>query len=388
MKNYIPIIILCVTGAAFGSCSNSDEPQNKIDKLSVKEEMISNAVAEYMDYTVLPTYADMADAAITLHDLCRSLQEKHAAGILTPTDVEAAGIAWKKSRKSWELSEAFLFGPAANHNIDPHIDSWPLDKAAMDDLLEEIRHGGKSWSLDNNGGYGLIGFHSIEYMLFQLSPDGDTSMVHSTDYTPEELIYLTAVTEDLRNQAVCLEACWRGMENLSPQKQHILEEAELGYGEDYGWEMKNARQAGSRFRTFQEVAEEILQGCIDIADEVGNTKIGRPHSAASEEDKNYIESPYSLNSIEDFADNIISISNSYCGRRNDMPSISDYVQTIDSALDAKLREQIEKAIQSIRAIPEPFTKTAAGPEAAKAVEVVGEDLIIVLEEVYNLIVRS
>ena len=150
------------------------------DDLSAKDKAISLAAEEYVDYTVLPTYKDMADAAIELHDLCLAMQAKHEAGTLTAADIMAAGESWKKSRKSWELSEAFLFGPAANHNIDPHIDSWPLDKAAMDDLLDEIRNGKKNWSLDNNGGYGLIGFHSIEYMLFELSADGNTSLTHST----------------------------------------------------------------------------------------------------------------------------------------------------------------------------------------------------------------
>ncbi len=368
------------------SCSD-DKPVNE-DDLSVKDKAISLAAEEYVDYTVLPTYKDMADAAIELHDLCLAMQAKHEAGTLTAADIKAAGDSWKKSRKSWELSEAFLFGPAANHNIDPHIDSWPLDKAAMDDLLDEIRNGKKNWSLDNNGGYGLIGFHSIEYMLFELSADGNTSLTHSTAYTPEELVYLTAVTEDLRNQAVCLEACWAGTENVSAQKQEILEDAELDYAEEYGWEMKNAGKGGSRFKTYQHVAEEIIQGCIDIADEVGNTKIGRPHFAASEEDRNYIESPYSLNSIEDFVDNIVSIRNSYCGSRNGQPSLSDYVKSFNPTLDAKLITAINNAITAIQAIPEPFTKTAKGTEAGNAVDVVGEDLVNVLEEVYDAIVRS
>lgn len=388
MKKTVKILSLyLMTAATLASCSGNDSPDDN-EGLSQKEMAISRAADEYVDNTVLPTYKDMADAAIELHDLCLAIQSKHEAGTLTGADIKAAGESWKKSRKSWELSEAFLFGPAANHNIDPHIDSWPLDKAAMDDLLAEIRSGKKNWSLDNNGGYGLIGFHSVEYMLFELSADGNTSLTHSTDYTPEELVYLTAVTEDLRNQAVCLEACWAGTDNVSSLKQSILEDAELDYGEEYGWEMKNAGVGGSRFKTFQQVAEEIIQGCIDIADEVGNTKIGRPHSAASEEDKNYIESPYSLNSIEDFADNIISIRNSYSGRVAGVPSLSDYVRTVNPELDSKLKKAIEDAITAIRAIPEPFTKTAAGKEAANAVQVVGEDLVEILEEVYDTIIKN
>ncbi|MDE5552647.1 MAG: hypothetical protein K2I91_05535, partial [Muribaculaceae bacterium] len=256
------------------ACSDSKGDEPTPGTLDAAEAALQKAVVAYVDNTVLPTYSAMADAAVRLNKLCQVIRDNYEAGTLTATDVENAGIAWKQSRKSWELSEAFLFGPANTHNIDPHIDSWPLDKAAMDNLLTQIRNG-NNWSLENNGGYGLIGFHSVEYMLFELSDDENRSLVHSVNYTPEELEYLVAVADDLCQQCVCLEACWAGTENISSLKQGILEEADLDYSEEYGWEMKNAGQAGSRFKTYQEAAEEIIQGCIDIADEVGNTKIGR-----------------------------------------------------------------------------------------------------------------
>lgn len=359
------------------ACSENDSPVNP-DELTGKELALKNATADYVTYTVLPTYSAMADAAVDMCDLCHIMQDKHAAGTLTTADIKAAGEAWKLARKNWELSEAFLFGPAANHNIDPHIDSWPLDKAAMDNLLVQIRNGNK-WSLENNGGYGLIGFHAVEYMLFELSGDENSSLVHSTDYTPEELEYLVAVADDLCQQCVCLEACWAGTENISDAKQEILEDADLDYGENYGWEMANAGQAGSRFKTYQEAVEEIIQGCIDIADEVGNTKIGRPHIGSSQEDKNYIESPYSLNSIEDFADNIRSIRNAYCGSRAQDASVSDYIKSVNPQADAAVITAIESAIGAIEAIPEPFAKNAAGTLAAAAMKAAGETLVEALE---------
>ncbi len=381
------LMIAGIAALSLAACSDSDEPKSGEGTLTAKEQTLSDAVADYVDHTVLPTYSSMADAAVELMDLCRTMQTKHAAGTLTTSDIEAAGKAWKQSRKSWELSEAFLFGPAANHNIDPHIDSWPLDKAAMDDLLKDIR-AGKTWSLSNTGGSGLIGFHAVEYVLFELSADENTSLVHSTDYTPEELEYLCAVAEDLCQQCVCLEACWAGTDNISARKQEILEEAELDYGEEYGWEMKNSGKAGSRFKTFQEAAEEILQGCIDIADEVGNTKIGRPHIGSSEEDKNYIESPYSLNSIEDFADNIRSIENAYTGSLAGDASVSDYIKSVNADLDSRVRAAITAAIAAIELIPEPFVKNATGQLAGKAVEACGDDLVEVLEEAHALISRG
>jgi predicted lipoprotein len=380
---------IALAGAVFtlfaASCS-SDNNDDEVSNLTAKEQAFQSAVEPFVNSTAIPTYKDMADNAILLYKQCLNIQEKFAEGTLTQNDIVLAGNYWKASRKSWELSEAFLFGPAGNHNIDPHIDSWPLDKTAMDNLLKDIRSG-KSWSIDNNAGYGLLGFHSVEYVLYELSADGQTSAPHSTNYTAEELDYLVAVAEDLRNQCVLLEACWAGDDGISTEKQAILEEAELGYSEDYGWEMLNAGQGGSRFKTYQAAAEEMIQGCIDIVDEVGNTKIGRPHLGSTEDDRNYIESPYSLNSIEDFQDNIRSVQNTYCGSNNGDKSISDYVKSVNSSLDTKVRNAITNAINVIGTIPEPFAKTATGQQAADAIEACS-DLGDALEEVMTLLSKQ
>lgn len=256
----------------------------------------------------------------------------------------------------------------------------------MDITLDAIRKGA-DYTLDLNLGYGLLGFHSIEYMLFELSADGRSSRLHSLDYTPEELKYLCLVAEDLRNQCVCLEACWAGTENVSAEKQQILEEADLDKGKNHGDMMVNAGKAGSIYKTYQQVAEEIIQGCIDIADEVGNTKIGRPANASTDEDKNYIESPYSLNSIEDFVDNIRSIRNSYCGSNNGDASISDYIRSRNAELDTRMRKAIDDAITAIQAIPEPFALNATGAASKNAVTVVGTDLVKVLQEINSEILK-
>jgi hypothetical protein len=380
LKNLLWAIPAVMLSVSFSSCSDSDNTPDETP--SDQTTMFQQATTAYINNTVLPTYKGMADAAMELLDNCIDIAANHEAGTLTTADIQRAATSWKESRRYWELSEAFLFGPAADYYIDPHIDSWPLDKDAMDHLLVEIRNGA-DYSIDNNFGYGLLGFHSIEYMLFELSADGKTSSLHSTNYTDEELKYLVMVAEDLCNQCVCLEACWAGTDNISTDKQLRLYAAELDKNKNYGWMMINAGQAGSIYKTQLEVAEEIIQGCIDIADEVGNTKIGRPHSGSTLEDRNYIESPYSLNSIEDFQDNIRSIQNSYLGSVSGDASISDYIKSVNPTLDTEMREAITKAISAIAAIPEPFAQTASGSEAANAVTVVGTDLVNTLNKVYS-----
>ena len=364
------------------SDSNDDDPSD----LTAKEQALKAAVEPYVTKTVIPTYTGMADAAIKLYDKCLDIRTKSLAGNLASTDVSEAGSYWKASRRYWELSEAWLYGPAADHNIDPHIDSWPLDKTAMDALLADIR-AGKKWSIENHGGYGLLGFHSVEYMLFELSADGNSALTHSLNYSKEELEYLVAVALDLRNQCVLLEQCWAGTDGISSAKQSILADADLGYNDRYGEMMLTAGQAGSRFKTYQEAAEELVQGCIDIVDEVGNTKIGRPHIGSSEEDRNYIESPYSLNSIEDFQDNIRSVQNAYQGSDSGDASVSDYVKSQDATLDANIRSAIASAITTIGLIPEPFAKNAKGTAAANAITALDE-LQTLLQQAMTLISKQ
>lgn len=153
MKSFHQLIFALLLGCATASlmaCSD-DEPTQDPTGLTEKEQALRAAVIPYVDNTVLPTYCGMADAAVELYEQCLSIREKFAAGTLTEADVAEAGNTWKRSRKYWELSEAFLFGPANTHNIDPHIDSWPLDKNAMDALLSDIRSG-KPWDIAGQRG--------------------------------------------------------------------------------------------------------------------------------------------------------------------------------------------------------------------------------------------
>ena len=379
-KKFLNIALAATLMIGFTACSDDDDNNGPGNELSQKEKTFKAAIVPYVDNTIIPTYKGMADNAILMSDACNAIAEALDNGTLTSEHVKAAGNYWNLCRDYWEKSEAFLYGAAADYNIDPHIDSWPLDKNAMEELLVDLR-GGKNWTIDNNAGYGLLGFHAVEYMLFELSEDGNTSLPHNTDYTKEELVYLCTVAEDLRNQCVRLEASWAGMENVSVEKQDILAEAELEPSINYGWSMKNAGEGGSLYKTYQEAAEDLVQGCIDIADEVGNTKIGRPANGSSEDDKNYIESPYSLNSINDFVGNIISIRNAYQGSNAGDASISDYIKSVNPELDTKVKAQIEECIVLIKKIPEPFAKSATGPEADAAVTAVGTDLVDTLEEV-------
>ncbi|MDE6488349.1 MAG: hypothetical protein K2L46_03640, partial [Paramuribaculum sp.] len=321
--------------------------------------------------------------------------------------IKAAGDQWIAARKYWELSEAWLYGPADIYSIDPHIDTWPLDKTAMNAMLNNpaqmalISDRESAANFVNNLGQGLLGFHAIEYMLFEPAntTTDTTSPRPASRFTQNELYYLAAVADDLRNCCVRLEASWTDESKLSTAKRELLENAEMSYDINYGSYMKQAGQAGSIYRSYAAAIQEILVGAQDIADEVGNQKIGNPIGSGTEADPDYIESPYALNSITDFTDNIRSVRNAYMGYQttdNDGEtyikpvghSISGYIRTIDPQLDSRVREAIDNAIACIEAMREPFASTSQQASYReinlKAVDACN-DLMDILDEVIEAI---
>ena len=85
--------------------------------------------------------------------------------------------------------------------------------------------------------------------------------------------------------------------------------------------------------------------------------------------KDYIESPYSLNSIRDFLGNIQSIRNAYQGSPSvdgtiQVPTntLSTYIATLDADLDNRVKTAIQDAYDKISLMGEPFAYTCGAPE--------------------------
>lgn len=116
-------------------------------------------------------------------------------------------------------------------------------------------------------------------------------------------------------------------------------------------------------------------------------KIGNAYRG---DDPNYLESPYSYNSLVDFEDNIISIQNAYLGgadKNNRGKSLSDYVKSVEPAADTKVKEAAVNAIAKIRAIPYPFEKNFTSTEAGEAMGACA-DLSEALTEAKSVLTRN
>lgn len=124
-------------------------------------------VINYVDVVVLPTYAELKDAANTLNNAIVSLAT-------TPSNdnFKKACEAWLAARKPWETSEAFLFGPVDDLGLDPNMDSWPLDQDAIVNILESGKFSELEW-VDGDSddvieaAQSVRGFHTLEFLLFK-----------------------------------------------------------------------------------------------------------------------------------------------------------------------------------------------------------------------------
>ena len=121
--------------------------------------------------------------------------------------------------------------------------------------------------------------------------------------------------------------------------------------------------------------EQILDGCNDIANEVGEAKIGDPlglYLAGDHARALYaVESWYSWRSRQDYSNNILSIRNAYYGSLDGTvatASLSTLLAGANAELDKQMRDAIAVAYNAILAIPDPFCQHIACEEAEVAQE--------------------
>lgn len=149
-------------------------------------------------------------------------------------------------------------------------------------------------------------------------------------------------------------------------------------GEAFAETFKNL--TGS-YKSSLNCVEQILEGCQDIASEVGEAKIGEPYdlykSGKTTEAVYAVESWYSWHSRDDYANNIRSIRNSYYGSTDGTiatNSLYNVVNGSDATLNTEVDNAIKAAIDAILAIPQPFrnnivcTETEAAMEACATLE--------------------
>lgn len=349
----LKFVLSVMAAGALALIFTSCEKENDVEDTSNSAELVA-INTQYVDKVVLPTYDSLTTSSIKLYNAIVALKA-------SKTDANLAVVAslWKSTRVFWEESEAFLFGPVDVLNIDPHIDTWPLNESAYNEILNNATvinslnnaNGDKVVSQISEQNDGLLGFHSLEYTFFR-----EGSVRSASDITDNELVLAVAVAGDLRNECCLIEAGWLGESAIGATKAtyakrtNNYDELAKNYSTPYATTMKST--PNSIYTSALGTTTAILDGAIDIANEVAAAKIGAPYGQATIDDKNYIESKYSYNSKVDFAGNIRSIKNAYLGAisGSNGASVSVYLQAKNPTLDTEVKNAINDAIAKIGAI--------------------------------------
>lgn len=420
------LAMFCIGAFALTSCSDDDTPGLGGDRenpvidnrwTGVQAEMWDVA-DQYINGVVYPTYRNLAASADDLYNEAVNVLSKHTAGTLTDADVEAACEAFKTAREYWEKSEAFLFGAATDFNIDPHMDSWPLNQGQMANFLSNSTMVAGLYSDDpiafvnqhNSEFDTALGFHGIEFVLFRDGAprkaavfDGiedHSSFSKVTVQCKDELAFLVAVAGDVRDNCYRLEVSWLGQQAATAHKERV---AELGVwthaldnnGYYYGADMLLAGTDGSTYASITATLVTLVgaSGCGNIANEVASQKIGQAYRVATGQPSldpeepdaiDYIESPYSKRSYIDYRDNIYSIKNSLYGNIDQtsphVHSIMTFLKDngysglddLQSALDDAIAKLTTCVNSGIAFVDDPGAQQAG--DAMEAVDLLNDEL--------------
>ncbi|MCP3103183.1 peptidase M75 [Myxococcus sp. K15C18031901] len=321
-----------------GACGSDDD--NCCD--TSDDKVTSELVADFADNVVVPTYAKLATRLTELDAASVALRNAPSAANLA-----AAKAAWQAARIPWEQSEGFLFGPVDSFGFDPALDSWPVNRTDLDAVLAS--NDTLTQEYVRNLQETQKGFHTLEYLIFG---DGGTKTV--ADFTPRQYEYLTAISAELKSVGGSLHDAWtKTVDGRAPYRDTLA----------------NAGKSGNTaYPSVHSAAQEMVNGAINILDEVANGKIADPYDA---KDPDLVESQFAYNSLSDFTNNIRSVENVYLGHQQGETAKGHSLQAVvgvDSALDKKIREQIAAAVTALAAIPEPFRQSIRDPNSADEIE--------------------
>lgn len=428
-----------IMATGFTACSEEEpEPVNVS-----KDEALEALTKTYVNEVVTKTYTNLANETEVLFNQISALKKKSVAGEdITQKEVDNVCSTYKRARAHWEESEAWLYGPAGNFEIDPSIDTWPLD---LNVLAEDLNDAKKLAALSNVEGTAFIeavnklgdankGFHGIEFVFFR---DGQpriaTHFKKGAVETAEEfkanpvtgdkeLVFATAAAAYLRDRCFQLEVSWLGNKASAAHVARVAECAKAypeifkttvaATGLSFGENMLSAGkgEAKSNYATWRKVIEDILvSGCINICDEVNDQKMGQAYRATTgqakfhidekgnkvyDDDENYIESPYSYNSFIDFYGNIMSIQNALYGNLNQTSyssaSIMAYLVKYNPELATNLQTKLKAALDQLQYCQQnihPFVKNRSHQQVKIAMDKI-EELSKVLNETNSWILKN
>lgn len=283
------------------------------------EQLKKDILADVSSKVCMDSYNDMYAKSVELKNAIQAL-------VTTTNDanLNSCRTLWKSVRTTWEQTESWLFGPIAANNIDPRIDTWPVDFNSLDSILATSNVLDESYvdNLDD----ALKGFHPIEYLIW-----GQAGNKSAASFTAREKEYLTGLAANL---------------------EKLCKEVKDSWANGYATQLATAGSGSTAYTTKKAAFTELVDAMAGICDEVANGKMKDPFD---QQDPLLEESPFAKNSLTDFANNVRGVMVMYQGHFTaDGKGIEDLVRNYNLSLDGKVKTAHTAALASLEAITVPF----------------------------------
>ena len=197
---------------------------------SEQEDYLRNTLTNLVNNVIVPTYTALADDVEDLEKTLNGL----TVNTITQAQINTACNDFKKARENWERSEAFLMGAASDFDVDPTIDSWPLNRTL---LLSYFNNGMNDEMLEDAT---ILGFHALEFILFRNGQPRKVSELQANDTYKnfekisgaQELKYAQTICTLLKQRCFQLQVAWDGGKNVS--RLAVVKAAGLDYQTENG----------------------------------------------------------------------------------------------------------------------------------------------------------
>lgn len=319
MKNTIILTLASAVLLNFTACKKSKKTEEIItpeDQSGLKKDILSDMASN----VIYATYSDMAAKSTILHTSLITFSTSP-----TTANLSLAQQAWKDVRSGWEQGEGFLFGPVSVDNIDPRIDTWPIDFARLDSVLASSASFNSSYI--NGLEESLKGFHPIEYFLFG-------KHTNASQFTTREKELMIALADNVKTLCNDAKAAW------DPATSNNYMSTFVNAGNN------------SIYATQRSAYEEVVDAMAGICDEVANGKIAEPFINGNPALE---ESPFAQNSIVDFTNNIKSVQNMYLGKYiTDGKGLEDLIKGNNIAMDGAVKTKLASALTALGNVTVPF----------------------------------
>lgn len=249
--------------------------------------------------------------------------------VRTEPFLDGARAAWRAARRTYKLSEAFGFGPAADLALDEPVDAAGIEAELLGPqkldaaYIEELPGPRK-------------GFHALEVMLFGV----DGAVLASFDGSQRRRDYLIAVAQ-----------------NLAARVRDLRDE----WSDAHAERLATPAADDPSYPTIDRVMRVVAGECAELASRLAELRE---------------ESELSDNTGADLANALRGLRNVYYGTRSGEPGkgLGGLVAASEPEVDRAARAALEAALAAVAAIPRPFhAAVAAGaPEVGAAQAAVAE----------------